>query len=143
MGTTNLTISSTTLVIGGTAGVTDNLDVGVAIPMVKVKVSGLSTLVNGAGDQVLTAQGGGTSSGLGDVAAVMKYRLHSFGDTQPDPGGIALLATMRLPTGDTENLRGLGVTRTLVSLVYSSGQGAFVLTPTEGSKRGTTVSILS
>jgi hypothetical protein len=125
VGTTNLTISSTTLVISGTAGVTDNLDIGVAIPMVKVKVSGFSTLVNGAGNEVLTAQGGGTSSGLGDVAAVMKYRLHSFGDTQPDPGGIALLATMRLPTGDTENLRGLGVTRTLVSLVYSSGQGRF------------------
>jgi hypothetical protein len=125
VGTTNLAIDSTTLVIGGTAGVTDNLDIGVAIPMVKVQVSGLSTLVNGAGGEVRSAQGGGTSSGLGDVAAVLKYRLHSFGDTQPDPGGIALLATMRLPTGDKENLRGLGVTRTLISLVYSSGQGRF------------------
>ena len=32
---------------------------------------------------------------------------------------------MKLPTGDKENLRGLGVTRTLVALVYSSGQGRF------------------
>ena len=121
----NLKMSSTTLVIGGTVGVTDSLDIGVAIPMVKVELSGLSTLVNGAGAEVLTAQGGGTASGLGDIAAMLKYRLMSFGDTQPDPGGLALLAIMRLPTGDSENLRGLGVTRTLVSLVYSSGQGRF------------------
>ena len=95
----NLEMSSTTLVIGGTIGVTDGLDVGVAIPMVKVEVSGLSTLVNGAGAEVRTAQGGGTASGLGDVAAMLKYRLYSFSDTQPDPGGLALLAVMRLPTG--------------------------------------------
>ena len=43
VGTTNLTISSTTLVIGGTAGVTDNLDVGVAIPMVMVAERSLNT----------------------------------------------------------------------------------------------------
>ena len=113
VGTMNLTMSSTTLVIGGTVGVTDGLDVGVAIPMVKVELSGLSTLVNGAGTEVRTAQGGGTASGLGDVAAMLKYRLVSFGETQPDPGGLALLGVMKLPTGDKENLRGLGVTRTL------------------------------
>jgi hypothetical protein len=118
-------MSSTTLVMGGTVGVTDSLDIGVAIPMVKVEVSGLSTLVNGVGTEVLNASGGGSASGLGDVAAMLKYRLHSFGDTQPDPGGLALLGIMRLPTGDQDNLRGLGVTRTLVSLVYSSGQGRF------------------
>jgi hypothetical protein len=125
VGTMNLEMSSTTLVLGGTVGVTDGLDVGVSIPMVKVQVSGLSTLVNGAGTEILTTQGGGTASGLGDIAAVLKYRLLSFGDTQPDPGGLALLGIMRLPTGDKENLRGLGVTRTLVALVFSSGQGRF------------------
>jgi len=125
VGTMNLEMSSTTLVIGGTVGVTDGLDVGVSIPMVKVQVSGLSTLVTGAGTEILTTQGGGTSSGLGDIAAILKYRLLSFGDTQPDPGGLALLGIMRLPTGDKESLRGLGVTRTLVSLVFSSGQGRF------------------
>jgi hypothetical protein len=35
------------------------------------------------------------------------------------------MVTMRLPTGDQKNLRGLGVTRTLVSLIASSGQGRF------------------
>ena len=107
----NLDMSSTTLVLGGTVGVTDGLDVGVSIPMVKVQLDGRSTLVNGVGTEILTTQGGGTSSGIGDIAAMMKYRLMTFGDTQPDPGGLALLGIMRLPTGDKENLRGLGVTQ--------------------------------
>lgn len=124
-GSMNLDMSSTTLVLGGTVGVTDGLDVGVSIPLVKVQLSGRSTLVNGVGTEILSTQGGGTASGVGDIAAVMKYRLLSFGDTQPDPGGLALLGIMRLPTGDKENLRGLGVTRTLAALVYSSGQGRF------------------
>ena len=35
------------------------------------------------------------------------------------------MATMRFPTGDRDNLRGLGVTRTLLSFIASSGQGRF------------------
>jgi hypothetical protein len=35
------------------------------------------------------------------------------------------MVTLRLPTGDSQNLRGLGITRTLVSLIASSGQGRF------------------
>jgi hypothetical protein len=32
---------------------------------------------------------------------------------------------MRLPTGDTDNLRGLGVTRTMATLIASGGKGKF------------------
>jgi hypothetical protein len=123
VGTTSLAITSETVVLSGTIGVTDKVDVGIAVPMVRVKVDGVSTLVNGAGDVVLSAKGGGTSSGVGDIAAVLKYRLLAFGEGPPDPGGLALLATMRIPSGDRESLRGLGVARTLVSLVFSSGRG--------------------
>ena len=35
------------------------------------------------------------------------------------------MATIRLPTGDKDNLRGLGVTRTMVSFIASGGQGRF------------------
>jgi hypothetical protein len=48
------------MVISGTGGV-DTIDVGLSVPMVKVKLNGLSSLVNGAGDVVLTAKGGGTA----------------------------------------------------------------------------------
>jgi hypothetical protein len=36
-----------------------------------------------------------------------------------------LIVNARLPTGSRENLRGLGVTRTLVSMVASGGRGRF------------------
>ena len=35
------------------------------------------------------------------------------------------MATVRLPTGDRENFRGLGITRTQVSAVVSSGKTRF------------------
>ena len=88
-------------------------------------VDGTTTLRNGIGDIILFAQGSNVSKGLGDVAGIAKYRFVSFGTGQPDPGGLAVMATVRLPTGDQKNLRGLGVTRTMVSFIASSGQGRF------------------
>jgi len=106
-------------------GVTDKLDIGVVLPIVTVKVNGTSSLANGNGDVILFASGNGVASGLGDVAGQIKYRFVAFGAGQPDPGGVAVMATVRLPTGDKENLRGLGVTRTLISFIASGGQGRF------------------
>jgi hypothetical protein len=63
-------------------------------------------------------------SGLGDVAAIAKYRFVRFkGPELPDGGGVALFVAMRLPTGSRDNLRGLGITRTLASVVTSFGRG--------------------
>src|SRR5262249_5925442 len=103
-------------------GVSDNFDVGASIPLVAVKLSGTSSLKSGVGD-VLFAQGTATSAGLGDVQGIAKYRFYSFGSGQPDPGGLAVMVTVTVPTGDREQLRGLGVTRTLLTLIASSGQG--------------------
>jgi hypothetical protein len=97
----------------------------VSIPLVSVEVGGTSTLRNGNGDILLFAQGSAKSAGIGDVAGLAKYRFYSFGTGQPDPGGLAVMITARLPTGDRDNLRGLGVTRTFVSLIASSGQARF------------------
>jgi hypothetical protein len=41
----------------------------------------------------------------------------------PDAGGIAVVLNMHLPTGSRDNLRGLGVTRTLGSVVASGRVG--------------------
>jgi hypothetical protein len=103
-------------------GVSDKFDVGVSVPMVAVKLSGTSSLKSGVGD-ILFAQGSATSSGLGDVQGIAKYRFYSFGTGQPDPGGLAAMVTVTVPTGDQDQLRGLGVTRTLLTLIASSGQG--------------------
>jgi hypothetical protein len=124
-GIANLTMTSNTVVIAGRMGVTDNLDVGVVLPLVTVKVNGTTSLLNGNGDILTFAKGSGVASGLGDVTGLAKYRFFSFGTGQPDPGGLAAMVTMRLPTGDKDNLRGMGITRTLVSLIASSGQGRY------------------
>jgi hypothetical protein len=124
-GIANVSVTSKTVVVSARMGVTDKLDVGTFIPVVTVMVDGTSTLRNGNGGTILFAQGSNTSKGLGDVAGIAKYRFYSFGGGEPDPGGLAVMATMRLPTGDRKALRGLGVTRTLLSLIASSGKGRF------------------
>ena len=124
-GTANLTMTSKTAVIAGRMGVTDKLDIGVSVPLVSVKVDGTTTLVNGNREILTFATGSVAASGLGDVTGLAKYRFYSFGTSQPDPGGLALMVAMRFPTGDRDNLRGLGVTRTLVSFIASSGQARF------------------
>jgi hypothetical protein len=124
-GLASLVLSSQTMVLYAAMGATESLDLSVAVPMVKVSLEGLSWVENDNGDVLLRAEGAGVGSGLGDIALLAKYRLFRFGEGEPDPGGVALLATMRLPTGDRDNLRGLGVTRTLASLVASTGRGRF------------------
>jgi len=105
--------------------VTDNLDLGVSVPLVTVEVDGASSFRDGTGRQLITAVGGGKSVGIGDIGGMVKYRFIHFGTGQPDPGGVAVVANVRMPTGDRDNFRGLGVTRTLLSGVVSSGKGRF------------------
>jgi hypothetical protein len=105
--------------------VTDKFDIGVFVPLVTVEVKGTSTLLNGSGQTILFAQGNAKSDGLGDIAGIAKYRFYSFGSGLPDPGGMAVMLTMRLPTGDKDNFRGLGVTRTFVSYIISGGKARF------------------
>ena len=123
--TANITETASTVLIAGRMGVTDTLDIGVNLPVVTVKIDGSTTLANGRGDILTYASGKAQAAGLGDIAGIVKYRFHSFGTGQPDPGGLAVMATLRFPTGSTESLRGLGVTRTMVSLIASGGQGRF------------------
>jgi hypothetical protein len=122
-GTANLALTSRTLILSGAVGVTDNLDIGVAIPMVSVKLIGTSSLRSADGVNIRLAEGGGTFAGLGDIAALAKYRFVRFGSELADAGGVAVAINMRMPTGDRANLRGLGITRTLVSFVGSGRMG--------------------
>jgi hypothetical protein len=124
-GTINLSETATTVVVAGRMGVTDKLDIGMMLPIVTVKVSGSTSLANGRGDILTYATGNAQASGLGDIAGLVKYRFYSFGSGQPDPGGLAVMATLRFPTGSTESLRGLGVTRTMLTFIASGGQGRF------------------
>jgi hypothetical protein len=124
-GTTNLEITTKTVVASARMGVTEKLDVGVFVPFISTEVKGTSTLVDGTGRITTFVQGNAKSNGLGDVAGLAKYRFYSFGSGLPDPGGLAVMFLMRLPTGDEANLRGLDSTRTFVSFIASSGAGRF------------------
>lgn len=125
----SLVLSSSSLVIATNYGATDDLDVGVAVPIVQISVEGRaweSATISSRGRQdLLEIVASGSEAGLGDVALMAKYRFLRFGpkNAAPDPGGIAALVTTRLPTGDVPNLRGLGVTRTMASIVASFGTG--------------------
>jgi hypothetical protein len=103
-----------------TYGVSDRIDLGVVLPVVKTSVRGTSTATiipfgesgppphffsGTEEDPVLTASRfvEGTSSGLGDVSARMKVNLR-----ESTPVSVAVLAEGRFPTGSEEDLRGSG-----------------------------------
>ncbi|MGH9411036.1 MAG: hypothetical protein ACRD1V_16450 [Vicinamibacterales bacterium] len=117
-------ITEQTVNLSTTVGVTDNVDVAVVVPLVSLKVSGSSTVFNASGVDTRLAQTDGVFSGLGDVSALAKMRVFRFAGTGiTDPGGVALLVNVRLPTGSRDNLRGLGITRALVGGVFSMDRG--------------------
>lgn len=101
-----------------TWGLTDRVDVGIAVPVVHTGLTGRSvgqffpfgipTSHFFAGDSarpVLSASAAtfGFSTGVGDIALRTKWSLHDS-----ERAGFALMADARLPTGSAENLTGSG-----------------------------------
>lgn len=120
--------------IAATVGLTDFIDVGVAVPVVRTSVSGRTDAqilpfgdlpihrFGGAfDDPVLRASASmdGSASGIGDVAARLKVNLG-----QSSTMGAALLAEVRFPTGDEENLLGAGDTQIRALGIYSAQLGS-------------------
>lgn len=122
-GNASLVLSSETMVMSVAIGATDKFDIAVALPFVKVKLNGISWIETSTAQVIAFSKGQISSSGLGDIAVTGKYRVFKFGEEQPDPGGLALMLTTRIPTGNRENFRGLGITRVLGSAVFSAGTG--------------------
>ena len=101
-------------------GVLDNLDVGIAIPIVRLdmKVKGVATINRtgtGAntlihrfqdGSDTLTVQAKDESTGIGDIVLRGKYSLYRQKEL-----GMAVALDVRLPSGDEDNLQGLGTVR--------------------------------
>jgi hypothetical protein len=128
----SLDISSKASVFFATFGVSDNFDLGVAIPLVTVDLdahvdgrifrlgSGTATThsfdTNGADRATFTESG--SSSGLGDLSIRAKYNFHR-GDTTSLAAGLDL----RLPTGDEDELLGTGATRAALTFIYSGDYG--------------------
>lgn len=121
--------------IAVTAGLTDFIDVGVALPFVRTEVSGRtdaqilpfgSSAIHRFGgddsDPVLraTATMEGSASGIGDIAARVKINVG-----QTETMGAAFLTEVRLPTGREEDLLGTGSSQIRALALYSAQLGTF------------------
>lgn len=84
------------------AGLTDRLDVSVAVPFVRVTFSG-ERLDTYRGITFEQARATGAASGFGDVVLRGKYNIWRQGGT-----GVSAALEARLPTGDEDNLLGSG-----------------------------------
>jgi hypothetical protein len=102
----------------GTWGVTDKLDLGVAIPIVHTGLTGRSTgqfipfgiptshfFAGDSAHPVLSANATtyGFETGLGDVAVRAKWNAYST-----EQYGVSVMGDLRLPTGSTEDMTGAG-----------------------------------
>src|SRR5215475_9113948 len=112
--TLTLRVHTDTAMLVGDAGVTDRLDIGAAMPLVRITLSG-QRLDNYRGQQTLQASATATTSGPGDLILHTKYDLLR-GST-----GFAIGAEVRLPTGDARNLLGTGRTSGGPRLIASLG----------------------
>jgi hypothetical protein len=112
-GAAALDVTTDTVVLFGNVALNGWFDAGIAVPYVRLAVDGRHEIA----DEV--AVGAASASGLGDVALRAKIRLYAR-----EQGGFAVGIDARLPTGDKEALLGAGVTRTLVSGIWSGTVGA-------------------
>ena len=109
-----LAITSESVVFFTNVALNDRFDVGLAVPYVRLRVDGRHVM------DLEQVSGQGEAAGIGDVALRSKLRL-----VEQDGGGVALGLDLRLPTGDKEALLGAGVTRALISGIWSASIGSF------------------
>ncbi len=111
--TVALRIRTDTVTLTGNYGVTDRLDIGGAIPFVRVSLQG-QRVDTYRGRELLQATGSASASGLGDVVVRAKYNLLRDGAS-----GLAVAGEARLPTGNEQDLLGAGRTTLTPRLIGS------------------------
>ena len=116
-----LRIRSNVLTVFGSVGVTDRLEVGAAVPFVRLELDGERRNVYFA-SPFLQASGEASASGVGDVALRAKYMLASG-----NRGAFSAGFEVRLPTGDEEDLLGTGHTAYRFLAIGSIESGAVTL----------------
>jgi len=125
-----LAIRMQTMTFFGSVALGERFEIGAAVPLVELTIDG--SRINVYRDTaVLQAQGTGSASGIGDIAARAKYTLVSG-----EYGGVAILGELRLPTGDAQNLLGAGVRAYRFMGIGSVEHGAVGLHVNGGLVRG-------
>lgn len=102
--TLTLRIRTRAATMSATAGLTDRLDVSVAVPFVRVSLDG-ERLDIYRGTPLVQATAVAASSGIGDVVVLGKYSVW-----RQAASGVSIAGEVRLPTGDKDNLLGAGST---------------------------------
>jgi len=100
--TVALRIRTDTMTLTANYGVTDRLDIGGAIPFVRVSLQG-ERADTYRGSRLVQATGSASASGLGDIVMRAKYNVFRDGGS-----GVSIGAEARLPTGKPEDLLGAG-----------------------------------
>jgi hypothetical protein len=101
-------------------GIHDRIDIGLVVPIIqldldaRVRVSGLQD-TSGTPITNYTSAGKESTTGLGDVVVRAKYNFYQSEET-----GVAARADLWLPTGDEDELRGLGEVAGMVQLIAST-----------------------
>jgi hypothetical protein len=126
----SLDLVSDTSVVFATYGVSDRLDIGLAVPFVRVAMdasvlASIERLSTGADTSVHAFDGpnpdqqafrlSGVAAGLGDIALRAKYVFTS----SRRPLGLAAAVEARVPTGDETNLLGTGGVQTKIFAIAS------------------------
>jgi hypothetical protein len=125
-----LKASTNTFAFFANFGLTDQLDLGVAVPLTHVSMEAdvratiirlsssatplVHTFVQGQDVTEKTFSGSGEATGVGDIVVRSKYNFLRSGDA-----GLSAAVDLRLPTGDEDNLLGLGTTQAKLYLIWS------------------------
>ena len=130
-----MTITNDSMVWYGNYGVTNSLDIAVAVPIVHMsmdvgyhatirdfatRVVSPTTHVFANGSKTADFSGSGSASGIGDTLIQAKYRIPTTGDVH-----IAAAVGVRVPSGDADNMLGSGATLTQFMFITSGGGGKF------------------
>ena len=94
METVSLRIRTDTITVSGSVGLADRLDVGAAVPLVRLTLSG-QRIDTYRGREFIQATGSATASGIGDAVVRAKYNVLRRGGS-----GLAIGGEGRLPTGN-------------------------------------------
>lgn len=129
-----LQATTDTVALFANYGLTERLDIGVAIPITRVDLEAnvqativrlssagnprVHTFVQGEDVIGATFTSEGSATGIGDIVLRTKYNFLQAGNT-----GVAAALDLRLPTGEADDLLGVGATQAKVFLVLSTGTG--------------------
>src|SRR6266542_1431211 len=110
-------LTSDVFVLSGTYGLLDNLDVSIAVPIIRneLRLTGIATINHigttpqqgihqfANGSDTTTVHSSGESTGIGDIVLRAKYNFF-----KSNPVLLAAGLALRLPSGSVDELRGVG-----------------------------------